>query len=150
MCYSTTSCGNLDRKLYFIFERIDIFDLIIKFFHLYVMISFLNFLVAVLQKFHFIPDRFFPNDVKILSPNFNRSNFLMAQIFQFCMHFLDSLQPIFLGGVDQMELNPNRFLSGHNFANLIYQLVKVRQNRNDFFKTTFPPKNERTNSFLLL
>ena len=64
------------------------------------MISFLNFLVAVLQKFHFIPDRFFPNDVKILSPNFNRSNFLMAQIFQFCMHFLDSLQPIFLGGVD--------------------------------------------------
>ena len=45
------------------------------------MISFLNFLVAVLQKFHFIPDRFFPNDVKILSPNFNRSNFLMAQNF---------------------------------------------------------------------
>ena len=27
---------------------------------------------------------------------------------------------------------------------------KVRQNRNYFFKTTFPPKNEQTNSILLL
>ena len=28
--------------------------------------------------------------------------------------------------------------------------LKVRQNRNDFFKPTFPPKNEQTNSILLL
>ena len=30
------------------------------------------------------------------------------------------------------------------------RLLKVRQSRNDFFKPTFPPKNERTNSTLLL
>ena len=28
--------------------------------------------------------------------------------------------------------------------------LKVRQSRNDFFKPTFPPKTERTNSILLL
>ena len=28
--------------------------------------------------------------------------------------------------------------------------LKVRQNRNDFFKPTFPPKNKQTNSILLL
>ena len=28
-------------------------------------------------------------------------------------------------------------------------LLKVRQNRNDFIKTPFPPKNEQTNSILL-
>ena len=28
--------------------------------------------------------------------------------------------------------------------------LKVRQNRNNFFKLTFPPKNEQTNSILLL
>ena len=32
----------------------------------------------------------------------------------------------------------------------IYLLLKVRQSRNDFFKPTLPPKNERRNSTLLL
>ena len=31
-----------------------------------------------------------------------------------------------------------------------YLKLKVRKSRNDFFKPTFPPKNERTNSTLLL
>ena len=31
-----------------------------------------------------------------------------------------------------------------------FEIINVRQNRNDFFKPTFPPKNEQTNSMLLL
>ena len=40
------------------------------------------------------------------------------------------------------------FLQARNIKTC-YRL-KVRQNRNDFFKPTFPPKNERINSILLL
>ena len=36
------------------------------------------------------------------------------------------------------------------FLIISQSLLKVRQNRNDFFKLTFPPKNERTSSILLL
>ena len=36
------------------------------------------------------------------------------------------------------------------FAFEINWPLKVRQNRNDFFKPTFPPKNEQLNSILLL
>ena len=33
---------------------------------------------------------------------------------------------------------------------IFWYILKVRQNRNDFFKPTFPSKNEQTNSILLL
>ena len=35
-------------------------------------------------------------------------------------------------------------------SHMIWRLLKVRQIRNDFFKPTFLPKNEQTNSTLLL
>ena len=39
-----------------------------------------------------------------------------------------------------------------HFAKLTRKMIKlkVRQNQNDFFKPTFPPKNERTNSTVLV
>ena len=37
-----------------------------------------------------------------------------------------------------------------NVSTTFHKLIKVRQNRNDFFKLTLPPKNEQMNSILLL
>ena len=48
------------------------------------------------------------------------------------------------------KLKSNKLMLTQNFGMVFKTKLKVRQSRNDFFKPTFPPKNEKTNSTLLL